>query len=137
VAGGIVVGYDGLDGGQAALDAAIDLATRLGEPLMVAYGYHVTRLGGEVADMAHALVEQAEKVTSEGAERARQAGIDAQAVVREGDPATVLAQLAGELQATMIALGTRGERPLTAALIGSPTHKLLHESPVPVLAVPH
>jgi nucleotide-binding universal stress UspA family protein len=36
----------------------------------------------------------------------------------------------------MIVVGTYGESPLRGAVLGSTPHKLLHLSPVPVLAVP-
>jgi nucleotide-binding universal stress UspA family protein len=132
----IVVGYDGSDGAKSALAAAIELATRLEAELVIAYGYEYSPMGGEVADFAAALREMGEKLTAEGAERARNAGLEPRQVVREGDPAHVLAALGSELHATAIAVGTRGERPLLGAILGSLCHKLLHVSEVPVLVVP-
>jgi nucleotide-binding universal stress UspA family protein len=136
VAGEVVVGYDGSDGAKGALSTAIDLASRLGAGVVIVYGYEVSRLGGEVADYANALREVAERTVAEAADQARAAGLEPRVVTEEGDPARVLANLAAQTQAAMIAVGTRGERPITGAILGSLAHKLLHVASVPVLVVP-
>jgi nucleotide-binding universal stress UspA family protein len=136
VARPVVVGYDGSAGAKAALAEGIELADRLGAELVIAYGYEYSPVGGEVADLAAALREMGERLTEEGAERARNAGLEPRREVRQGDPAHVLAALGKELGATAIAVGTRGERPLTGAILGSLCHKILHVSEVPVLVVP-
>ena len=46
------------DGARAALDEATGLAKELGAPLVVAFAYHVSPLGGEVKDLHDALVER-------------------------------------------------------------------------------
>jgi nucleotide-binding universal stress UspA family protein len=132
----IVVGYDGSDGAKSALGAASELADRLGCELVIAYGYEFSRMGGEVADLAAALRELGERMVEEGAERVANAGVTVRREVREGDPAHVLAELGDELHATAIVVGTRGERPIVGAILGSLCHKLLHVAKVPVLVVP-
>ena len=132
----VIVGYDGTEGAKSALAAAIELAGRLDAGLVIAYGYEYSRAAGEVADLAAALREVGESLTQEGAERARAAGIEPRLEVREGDPAHVLAALGKELDATAIVVGTRGERPLVGAILGSLCHKILHVAEVPVLVVP-
>jgi nucleotide-binding universal stress UspA family protein len=136
MAGEIVLGYDGSDGSKAALTLAIDLAGRLGASLVIAYAYEVSPVGGEVTDLAAALRELGEKTAAEAEEQARAANIELTTVVREGDRAETLAGLADELGAAMIVVGTRGERPIAGAILGSIAHKLLHVSKVPVLVVP-
>jgi nucleotide-binding universal stress UspA family protein len=136
VSANIVVGYDGSEGAKSALAAAIDLAIRIDGELVIAYGYEYSPLGGEVADLAAALREMGEKLTAEAAERAHNAGLEPRQVVREGDPAQVLAELGKEVEAIAIAVGTRGERPLVGAILGSLCHKLLHVAETPVLVVP-
>ena len=132
----IVAGYDGSTGSKTALAAAIDLASRLDAELVVAYGYEYSRIGGEVTDLAAALRELGETLTEEAAERAHNAGVTTSRVVREGDPASVLAELGKELDATAIVIGNRGERPLVGVILGSLCHKILHVAEVPVLVVP-
>ena len=56
--GEILVGFDGRDGARTALDEATALAKELGAPLVVAFAYQVSPLGGEVQDLHEALVER-------------------------------------------------------------------------------
>lgn len=53
-----------------------------------------------------------------------------------GGPAHVIADVAREEDADVIVIGTRGHRQIASLIIGSVTHKLLHMTPCPVLAVP-
>jgi nucleotide-binding universal stress UspA family protein len=53
-----------------------------------------------------------------------------------GGPAHVIADVAREVNADVIIVGTRGHRQIASLIIGSVTHKLLHMTPCPVLAVP-
>lgn len=51
-------------------------------------------------------------------------------------PAQAIADVAREVGADVIVLGTRGHSRLAGALVGSVTQSLLHIAPCPVLAVP-
>jgi nucleotide-binding universal stress UspA family protein len=53
-----------------------------------------------------------------------------------GGPAHVIADVAREVNADVIIVGTRGHRQIASLIIGIVTHKLLHMTPCPVLAVP-
>lgn len=53
-----------------------------------------------------------------------------------GGPAHVIADVAREVNADVIVVGTRGHRQIPSLIIGSVTHRLLHMTPCPVLAVP-
>jgi nucleotide-binding universal stress UspA family protein len=132
----VIVGYDGSDGARAALDTALELSSALGDRVVIAFGYHVQKLGGEVQDYAKALRERAEEVVSHGLHQAQAKGGEVESVVVERPPAEALAELAKERGARMIVVGTHGEAPLKGAIVGSTSHKLLHLSEVPVLVVP-
>ena len=134
--GEIVVGFDGREGARTALSAATGLAKDLGAPLVVAFAYHVSPLGGEVQDLHDVLVERGRAVTAEAIAAAREQGVDARAEVVDGAPAPALVTLAEQLGARVIVVGSTGESPLRGAIVGSTPHKLIQLSPVPVLVVP-
>jgi nucleotide-binding universal stress UspA family protein len=54
-------------------------------------------------------------------------GISVNNVVKEGDPATCIADFAKEWKSDLIMMPTRGRGPFRAALLGSVTAKILHD----------
>ena len=52
------------------------------------------------------------------------------------EPARAIADIAREVGADVIVVGTRGYSPMHGAFVGSVTQHLLHVAPCPVLAVP-
>src|SRR6185437_12694525 len=53
----------------------------------------------------------------------------------EGNPAHEIVKAAREYKHDLIVIGSRGRSRATAALLGSVSHEVLHEAPVPVLVV--
>lgn len=53
-----------------------------------------------------------------------------------GGPAHIIADVARKEDADVIVVGTRGHRQIPSLIIGGVTHRLLHMTPCPVLAVP-
>jgi nucleotide-binding universal stress UspA family protein len=133
---GILVGYDGSDCAKRALEVGLDVAKVYGEKLVIAFGYEVNHVAGEVADYAAALREFGESRLGEGMALAAGSGLEIEAVIVEASPARGLVDLAQERDSRVIVIGTRGESPIRGALIGSTAHKLLHLSERPVLVVP-
>ncbi|HEX3804596.1 MAG TPA: universal stress protein [Solirubrobacteraceae bacterium] len=133
---GLVVGYDGSDYAKAALATAAEIAHLRGEKLIIAFGYQLNKVTGEIGDYHHALEELAQSRLEEAAGLVANAGVEVEAVIMEEAPAKALVDLADTKDARMIVVGTRGENPLHGALIGSTPHKLVHMSKRPVLVVP-
>jgi nucleotide-binding universal stress UspA family protein len=131
----IVVGYDGTEGAKAALGEALRLAGALDAELILAFASHTNPGGGEVADAAAAIHERAEAVLEDALEQARAAGVTARAEIVHGRPYEALATLAEDEGAQMIAVGSYGERPLRALIVGSTPPRLMHVTSVPVLVV--
>ena len=132
---GIVVGYDGTDSSKAALDAAIELAKDLGDPVLAVFGYGVNPMGGEVKDHVQTLKEHGEKVTAEAVERAGAGGAKAEAVLADQEGADALIAVANDRNARMIVVGSRGEGPIRGAILGATAYRLVHTSETPVLVV--
>jgi nucleotide-binding universal stress UspA family protein len=131
----IVVGYDGTDGSKAALDEALRLAAALDAEVVLAFAYWATPLGGENADLLAALRERGQQILDEAIATARAAGVPARAEMDYAMPDVLLKDTAEAVGAQMIVVGSYGERPLRALLLGSTPHKLLHLTDVPVLVV--
>ena len=136
MSGTLVGGYDGRDGGVAALDEAIRLARELDCRLVLVFAYEpAARAGGEVADLRAKLREMGEKIESAAHERLEQDGIEHELVLIDSRPAPGLAQVAEERDARMVIVGGAGEAPLKGALLGATPHKLLNLTDRPVLVV--
>jgi nucleotide-binding universal stress UspA family protein len=135
MAGPIVVGYDGTAGAQAAFAEALRLAGALDAEVVLAFVSHVNPGGGEVPDAAQAVHERGEAVLTAAVERARAAGVAARAEIVHGRPHEALAELAETEGAQLLAVGSYGERPLRALVIGSTPPRLMHVTHVPVLVV--
>jgi nucleotide-binding universal stress UspA family protein len=132
----IVVGYDGSDVARAALDAAIEVSRLTGDRIVAVFAYEVSRLGGEVQDYAKAVRERAEREILHAQHQAEAAEVEIDTRIVEQDPAEGLVAIASELDARLIVVGSRGERPLRAMLLGSTPYRLLHIADRPVLVVP-
>jgi nucleotide-binding universal stress UspA family protein len=133
----VVLGYDESPGADAALDVAIQVASRFGEELVLVYGAAPPgRMGEEWQSHRDALLEMGRAATAHALEKAEVAGVLARVELVDAKPAEALIQVADEVDATMIVVGTEGESPIRGAMLGSTPHKLLHLSDRPVLCVP-
>jgi nucleotide-binding universal stress UspA family protein len=132
-----VLGYDDSAPAQAALDAAIDLAARYHEPLVVVFGVAPPgREGEEFRALEDAIADLGREVTQVALERAAQAGVEARVELVAERPASALIDVADAVDARMIVVGTHGEGSLRASIMGSTTYRLLHLARRPVVVVP-
>jgi nucleotide-binding universal stress UspA family protein len=131
----LVVGYDGSAGAHAALAEALALAGRLSEGVHVVFSFESPRLGGELHDLDAEIQERGDAVVGEALRTAAAAGVTVSSDVRKQDPAEGLIAAADEVEASMIVVGSYGERPLRSVLVGSTPTRLLHLSERPVLVV--
>ncbi len=135
--GTIVVGYDGSDCGNAALDSAVDLAKGLGDGVVIVFGYAPPGIwGGEIAEHEEAIEEFGAKVMDEAKQRAGAAGITPEVAMVPKRGPDALIEVAEQRDARMIVVGSYGDPPLKGVILGSTPNKLLHLSDRPVLVVP-
>lgn len=134
----VILGFDDSRCARAALAAAIELAGRFDDRLVISFAYGPPdRLRGEEwHEHQRALAEIGEKATQEALRHAQEAGIEAEVALVPDKPAAALLGLAQQRDARLIVVGSYGEGPIMGALLGSVPFKLLHRSPVPVLVVP-
>lgn len=134
--GVLVLGYDGSDCANAALDEAVELAKGLGDRIVVGFGYGPGGPGEEFGATSDAIRKLGEKVTAEAVERASAHGVDVEIELIAQRPTEALISLAEKHDARAIVVGSYGEHPIKGALLGSVPHKLLHLAERPVLVVP-
>ena len=146
----LVLGYDGSDCAQLALDRTAELVKDLpGATVLVVYAFEFTigyvptgmadsplMMSAEYDNHVQLVRDYGEQQVAEAARRLGAAGVEAEAVVEEGKPVEVLLQLADERKAAAIVVGSHGEGGFSGAFLGSTALKLLHHSRVPVLVVP-
>jgi nucleotide-binding universal stress UspA family protein len=133
----VVLGYDESPGAEAALEAAIEVARRYGEELVLVYGAAPPGgMGDEASAHRDALMEMGRTATAHAVDKAEAAGVGASVRLVDAKPAEALLRVGDELDATVIVVGTAGDSPLKGALLGSTPHKLLHLANRPVLCVP-
>ena len=65
----------------------------------------------------------------------RAEGVDAHGIVRNGDPATEIANVAAEYEINLIVMGTRGRRGMDRLLLGSVADAVLSSCPFPVMLI--
>lgn len=134
----IIWATDGSEAADRALPAALDLTAEAhGKLLVVHADAHLGGRGGGVPVIANEQDVQSELVSK--VNDLVESGIDASFRVVKGtnkDPADLIADVAREVHADLIVVGTRGHGRVAGALLGSVTQRLLHVAPCPVLAVP-
>ena len=134
----IVWASDGSEAADFALPFAKSFALQTGSSLVAVQCKEVLvgRPGGAplLADEPDIEAKIREQVDA-----ARAEGIDATfRLVSAAAPSAshAIAEVAGELDADAIVVGTHGRTPIAGLLLGSVTQRLLHIAPCPVLAVP-
>ena len=135
MSGTIVVGIDGSNCSDAAVDRALELAAGLGDTLVVVYAVEppFRGVGDEWEESQGALEELGAPIVEQAVARA---GVTAESTLVPKRPAEALLAVAEERSARLIVVGTASERPLTGVILGSVPHKLVHRSAIPVLVVP-
>jgi nucleotide-binding universal stress UspA family protein len=140
----IVVGTDGSETATEAVRQAIELARLSEARLDVVAAFEPvpsSRLreeGGEVpGDVQHAVGPREDvNVALDGAVgKAKQAGVEAEAFPREGDPADAILDVAEETGADLIVVGNKGMTGAKRFLLGSVPNKVSHHAPCGVLII--
>ncbi|ELZ42243.1 UspA domain protein [Halorubrum saccharovorum DSM 1137] len=137
----IVVATDGSDSVRRAVDVAVDVAARFDAEVHAVYvvdSGEVESTPDEVRDdLRDALDDHGEDALDQvtDAATARDAGLDITTEVREGRPAPEIAGYAREVDADVVAMGTRGRHGENRFLIGSVAERVVRTCPIPVLTV--
>jgi nucleotide-binding universal stress UspA family protein len=139
--GTIVVGVDGSEDAESALEWAIQEAKLRGSRLKLVSAWHVPAVVYGGPGFAPSLdrpidetfEEVAEKAVKAATKRAGAAGLEAEAVIRRGQPAEILAEEAES--AILLVVGSRGHGGFTGLLLGSVSAQCAHHSPCALVIV--
>ncbi len=134
----IVVGVDGSDGSDRAVAEATEVAKRDGAGIVLVHVVERIAAKGDMAPLRADEPEIKERIEKQAADL-RDAGVDADVRYESivlGGPARSIADVADEIGADLIVVGTRGHSALAGVILGSVTQKLLHLASCPVLCVP-
>jgi nucleotide-binding universal stress UspA family protein len=130
----IVVGFDGSDHAQRALERAADMAGEGDQVVVVSAAEPHAR--SAITGGAH-LDPSTTQHRHEAAEKARaflsERGIDAEIVEAQGDPGNAIIEAAEG--ADLIIVGTRGLNPMQRILVGSVSSKVVHRAESDVLVI--
>jgi nucleotide-binding universal stress UspA family protein len=147
----VLLGYDGSDSARRAIEAAAALfgggpavVLTVWEPTAAFTGYDplagVSEGVGRAAGLEHEMddigAQVAQRTAEQGAEAAREHGFDATARTDEGKVWRTIVDVADEIGARAIAVGTRGHAGLQSLMIGSVANGVVHHSDRPVLVIP-
>ena len=132
----IVIATDGSESVRRAVDVALDLADRFDAEVHCLYVVDE----GDVAssperlrdEMQDALVERGEEAIDEVRESTDR---DVVTAIKEGHPPSVIDEYALNVDADVVALGTRGRHGENRFLIGSVAERVVRTCPIPVLTV--
>lgn len=120
-----------------ATDYALEIAARTDAEVVLVHVYELPAYGGN-AFMGTDVPERIRNVAQaalDAAVTARMNSIKVTGVLREGSPWRVVNEVAEEVSADLIVMGTHGRRGISRALLGSVAEKVIRTSTRPVLTV--
>jgi len=133
----LAVGFAGGESARHALRAAIALARDIEESLLIVCGVAPAGGMGEEYDVtAEAIVEELAPAVNEAVMLARDAGVEAEAILVDADPVGALETVMEERNPRMLVVGYGKSGRIRAALFGAVAPKLVDRAHVPVLVVP-
>jgi nucleotide-binding universal stress UspA family protein len=134
----IIVGIDDSSGSEQAVRWAAELAVQLGVKVTCIHAFeplgHLDELepGVDFADVRDRLTSL---VTTRWSLPLIESRADLDIVVREGLPADVIVQAAEDLEADLIVVGARRMGWFKELVLGSTSHRVLHEARRPVVVI--
>jgi nucleotide-binding universal stress UspA family protein len=136
----IVVGTDGSETADVAVERAATLAKLTGARLELVSGYRedysmVAGTGMYVGDLAGDARKSADGCLERTAQRLREQGVEVETHCMGGDPADALIDVAEATEANLIVVGSKGMRGGRRFLLGNVPNKVSHHAPCSVMIV--
>jgi nucleotide-binding universal stress UspA family protein len=137
----ILVAVDFSEHAQPVIEWGTHLAKEHGSRLILLHAYHLPvefqQLEGAYLppDFWTNVKTEAQQQLAKYSEEISRKGVEVEAVVREGYPATVIEEEAMRQKADLIVIGTRGLSGIKHLLLGSIAERVVQKAPCPVLTV--
>ncbi|RKD88980.1 universal stress protein [Halopiger aswanensis] len=133
----VVIPTDGSDAAERAAETTLDVAEKYDATVHAVYVLDATTYDLEDAprSIVGLLKEGGRAATDAVADMARERDLSATTSVRRGIPTDELLAYADDVDAELIAMGTRGQTVGSGRLLGSTTARVVRRSTIPVLTV--
>ena len=124
-----------------ALDYAIELAAKFDATVHLVHNLSVPTIGiPDVGPVPHAaaidgLVREGEGMLQNVVARSRARATFGNVILRIGDPRDAIVEVAKEVHADLIVIGTHGRHGVARALLGSVAEAVVRAAPCPVMTV--
>jgi len=131
----ILVGFDGSEGSEQALNRAMMLLDEYGELIILAVIPTPSDKTFVDENMYRNLKMKAKNLVDDVISDIGQHEFDVLGMVEEGDPAAIIIDVANKLNVEIIVLGSKGTSELGHYLIGSVANKVVQYAAKPVMVV--
>ena len=134
--GKMLLATDGSDDAALAARAAVDIARKTGSELHVVHAWHSVPSTRFESYIHAQLKQEAREVLAEQVERIKGDGANvAEAHLREGPAVDEILDLAKEVGADLIVIGSRGLGPVKRVILGSVSEGVVHHATRPILVL--
>ena len=126
---------------ELALDRAVQIVRATQGRIVLVYACplpYVTAIDGAMVpngDVVEAMREAGRKRLAKAIERRKNANVEIRPLLAIGDPRTCILDLAKEIRADMIVMGTHGRSGLSRVFLGSTAESVVRTAPIPVLTI--
>jgi nucleotide-binding universal stress UspA family protein len=130
----ILVPTDFTEVSDHALDWAVEMASRLGASITLMHAYELPIVGipdatlVASAEMATRLADASRQALDKTLDRHKGSGVPITAVLRTGVPWEEINQVADEIHADLVVIGTHGRKGIARALLGSTAEKVVRSN---------
>jgi len=137
----LLVPVDFTETSDRALGYAIELARKFGSAITVMHAYQIPVYGFPDAtyitasEVAAQISNAAQDRLDAILEQNKAAGVEMNAILRDGVAWEEVNAVAGEIHADLVIIGTHGRRGLARALLGSVAENVIRTSGLPVLVI--
>jgi nucleotide-binding universal stress UspA family protein len=131
----ILVGFDGSEGSEEALNRAMTLIDEYGELILLAVIPSPADKAFVDNEMYHKIKKKADSLLSNVITDIGYHEFTIKKMVEEGDPAAIIIDVANKLNVDLIVLGSKGTSELGQYLIGSVANKVVQYAHKPVMVV--